>query len=420
MKAKREFSTSGDRAVKPFSRRSKDVFRLSKTLLLPSLVVLASLLLTSCKGADPKAGSEVAARVGSREITVRQVDSLIKQQMDQSGGGKTLSPAELVAARLTVLDNMIQEEAMFQKAQKESLEPDDNKVNQEVQKRKQDAHVTEEQYQDQLKQAGMTEGELRDKIRRELAINALRERERTRVSAPTDAEIDKYYSDHKNEFVAERGADISMIIVSPVNNGGEAGAEQKIKAIHEQLRSGTTDFATVAAQKSEDQQSALRGGQLGFASEAQLKQTFPSRPDIPATLMAMKEGQFTEPTKDNLAGTWYIFKLNRKQEQPQNLTLNDVRTDIINTITQQRQQILLQALVLITLAETSTKNMLAERIVQNPQSIVEMRPSQLLESSQSQQQAQPRIENQNQPAANTNRPAASAANANARPSNSNR
>ena len=42
MKAKREFSTSGDRAVKPFSRRSKAVFRLSKTIILPSLVVLSS------------------------------------------------------------------------------------------------------------------------------------------------------------------------------------------------------------------------------------------------------------------------------------------------------------------------------------------------------------------------------------------
>jgi parvulin-like peptidyl-prolyl isomerase len=358
--------------------------------------------------------------VGSREITVRQVDSLIKQQLDQSGGGKALSPAELVAARLTVLDSLIQEEAMFQKAQKEKLEPDDSKVNQDVQKRKQDAHVTEEQYQNQLKQAGMTEDELREKIRRDLAINALRERERTRVSAPTDAEIEKYYADHKAEFVAERGADISMIIVTPANNGGESGAEQKIKTIYEQLRSGTTDFATVAAQKSEDQQSALRGGQLGFASEAQLRQTFPSRPDIPSTLMAMKEGQFTEPIKDNLASNWYIFKLNRKQEQPQNLTLNDVRADIINTITQQRQQILLQALVMVTLAETTIKNLLAERVVQNPQSIVEMRPSQLLESTQNQQQPQPRIENQNQPAPSANRsPSTAAANANRGPSYSN-
>ena len=375
-----------------------------------TLVLFSSLLLAACKGAADQSSLEVAAKVGSKEIALKQVDSTIKQQLDASGGNASMTPAELVAARLSVLENLIQEEALFQKAQKETLVPDDTKVNQEVQKRKQDAQVTEEQYQNQIKEAGFTEQEVREKVRRELAINALRERERTRVSAPTDAEIEKYYNDHKAEFVAERGADISMIVVSPANNGGEAAAEQKIKGIYEQLR-GNTDFATVATQKSEDQASALRGGRLGFASEAGLRQTFPSRPDIPAKLMSLNEGQYTEPTKDNLSGAWYIFKLNRKQEQPQNLTLNDVRADIINTITQQRQQVLLNALIMVTLAESSVKNYLAERIVQNPQTIVEMRPSQLLLQA-TPKQPQPRIENENQPpsAGAANRPSASNAN----------
>ena len=380
------------------------MFRYLKPL---TLVLSSSLLLAACKGTSEKSPLEVAAKVGSREIALKQVDSTIKQQLDASGGSASMTPAELVAARLSVLDNLIQEEALFQKAQKESLVPDDTKVNQEVQKRKQDAQVTEEQYQNQIKEAGFTEEEVRDKIRRELAINALRERERTRINAPTDSEIEKYYTDHKAEFVAQRGADISMIVVSPANNGSEAAAEQKIKATYEQLR-GNSDFATVAAQKSEDQASALRGGRLGFASEAQLRQTFPSRPDVPAKLMALTEGQYTEPIKDNLAGAWYIFKLNRKQEQPQNLTLTDVRPDIINTITQQRQQVLLNALMLVTLTESTIKNYLAERIVQNPQSIIEMRPSQLLQQA-TPKQPQPRIENENQaaPAAGPNSPASS-------------
>ena len=373
-----------------------------------TIILLTSLELSACKSSADKPALEVAAKVGSKEIALKQVDSTIKQQLDASGGGASMTPAELVAARLSVLDNLIQEEALFQKAQKESLVPDDTKVNQEVQKRKQTANLTEDQYQNQIKEAGFTEEEVREKIRRELAIDALRERERTRVSAPTDAEIDKYYNDHKDQFVAERGADISMIVVTPANNGGEPGAEQKIKGIYEQLR-GNTDFATIAAQKSEDQASALRGGRLGFASEAGLRQTFPSRPELVAKLMSMSDGQYTEPIKDNLAGAWYIFKLNRKQEQPQNLTLNDVHADIINTITQQRQQVLLNALVMVTIAESSIKNYLAERIVQNPQTIVEMRPSQLLQQA-AQRQPQPRIENENQPAAAANRPAAANAN----------
>jgi len=377
--------------------------------LKPFTVVLSSsLLLAACKGTSDKSPLEVAAKVGSREIALKQVDSTIKQQLDASGGSASMSSAELVAARLSVLEKLIQEEALFQKAQKENLVPDDSKVNQEVQKRKQDAQVTEEQYQNQIKQAGFTEEEIRDQIRRQLAINELTERQKTRVNAPTDGDIEKYYSDHKAEFKAERGADISVIAVSPSNNGSEAGAEQKIRSIYAQLKSGA-DFATVASQKSEEQASAIRGGRLGFASEAGLKQSFAGVPDVATRIMSLTEGQYTEPVKDSNAGNWYIFKLNVKREAPQNLTLNDVRADIINTITQQRQQVLLNALVVVTLTETTTKNYLAERIVQNPQSIIEMRPSQLLQPSGQQQQAQPRIENENQaaPAAGPNRSASS-------------
>jgi parvulin-like peptidyl-prolyl isomerase len=384
------------------------VFRYLKPL---TVVLSSSLLLAACKGTSDKSPLEVAAKVGSREIALKQVDSTIKQQLDASGGSASMSSAELVAARLSVLEKLIQEEALFQKAQKENLVPDDSKVNQEVQKRKQDAQVTEEQYQNQIKQAGFTEEEIRDQIRRQLAINELTERQKTRVNAPTDGDIDKYYSDHKAEFKAERGADISVIAVSPSNNGSEAGAEQKIRSIYAQLKSGA-DFATIASQKSEEQASAIRGGRLGFASEAGLKQSFAGVPDVATRIMSLTEGQYTEPAKDSNAGNWYIFKLNVKREAPQNLTLNDVRADIINTITQQRQQVLLNALVVVTLTETTTKNYLAERIVQNPQSIIEMRPSQLLQPSGQQQQAQPRIENENQaaPAVGPNSPASSNAN----------
>ncbi len=381
------------------------MFRFLKPL---TLVLFCSLLLAACKSGSDKSTLEIAAKVGSHEITLKQVDSTIKQQLDANGSSASMTPPELVAARLSVLDNLIQEEALYQKAQKENLVPDDSKVNQEVQKRKQDANLTEEQYQNQIKQAGFTEEEVRDKVRREMAINELRERQKTRVNAPTDGDIEQHYADHKAEFRAERGADISVIAISPANNGSEAGAEQKIRAIYAQLRSGS-DFATVASQKSEEQASSIRGGRLGFASEAGLKQSFPGVPDIATRIMSLTEGQYTDPVKDNSAGNWYIFKLNVKREAPQNLTLNDVRPDIIKAITQQRQQVLLNALVLVTMAETTTKNYLAERIVQNPQSIVEMRPSQLLQQA-AQQQPQPRIENENGSVPSANRPASSGAN----------
>ncbi|MGA9771278.1 MAG: SurA N-terminal domain-containing protein [Blastocatellia bacterium] len=426
MKAKRKFNTGGSCAVKLFLRRSKVVFSSPKTVL--ALVVLSSLLIVSCKSSSSgNKDTEAVAKVGSHEILMKQVDNVIKQQLDAKGGG-TFTPGELVAARLSVLDNLIQEEALFQRAQKDNLVPDDNKVNQAIQKRKQDANLTEDQYQAQIKQAGLTEEEVRDQIRRELAIDALREAQRARVSQPTDAEIEKYYSEHQNELRAERGVDISVIATDPANNGaaddaiGEVQAEQKIKTIYDQLKGGS-DFATVASQRSEDSGTAMRAGALGFATEDQLKQIFPTRPELPPRLMSMTSGQFTEPLKDSVANRWYIIKVNQKIEQARNLTLNDVRANIINSITQQRQGVLLNALMLTAVNEAGVKNHLAERIVQNPQTIVEMRPSALLTNSQQPQQPQPRFENQNQAApasSNSNRASSSNANTGAARANANR
>jgi parvulin-like peptidyl-prolyl isomerase len=421
IKTDQKSSTACGLAVKPFLRRSIVVSNPLQVLLCITLVIVASAV-SACKDTTD-ANSDIAAKVGSRNISLKQVDTVIKEQLGGNSGA-SLAPAELVNARLTVIDSLIQEEALYQKAQQENLVPDDSKVTQEIQRRKQEAGWTEEQYQTQLKQAGLTDAEFREKVMRDLAISELRERERTRINPPTDEEIRKYFDENRSQFIAERGADISIIVADPANNGGtpddaigDGQAENKINSIHSQLKSGA-DFATIASQRSEDQ-SALRGGNLGFGSEAALRQSFPTRPEIPARLMSMTAGQLTEPVKDNLSGRWVIFKVNGKREQAQNLTFEDVRKTIVDTITQQRQQVLLTALVMVSRSEANVKNYLAERILTNPQAISQMRPSLLLEQSGStgqpqQQQPQPRIENQNQspPAANANRPPTPSANSN--------
>jgi parvulin-like peptidyl-prolyl isomerase len=379
---------------------------------IAALIVVLAIAAAACRSGN---GDQTAARVGSREITMKLVDSTLKEQIDANGGtASPLTPAELVAARLQALDSLIQKEALYEKAQRDSLVPDDNKVTQEIEKRKQDAHLTEEQYQTQLKQSGLTEAEWREQVKRTLAITALEDAQKARIKPPADADIQAYYNDHKNELIAERGADISTIITDP-SSGGEAAAEQRIRAIYDLLKGGA-DFATVALQRSEDPQSRAQGGNLGFGSEAALKQSFPTRPDIPQQLMSMSPGQYTAPTKDNGSGRWYIFKLNAKREQPQNLTLEDVRQQIVGKITQERQQVLLQSLMAVAMAEASIKNYLAEKIVQNPESIIMMRPSELLQpGTRSEQQATPRIENENQ-----NKPAARATSNSNRLRNSNK
>ncbi len=169
----------------------------------------------------------------------------------------------------------------------------------------------------------------------------------------------------------------------------------------------------------------MRDGNIGVANEASLRQTFSARPDIVDKILKLNPGQFTDPIRDKLSGKWYIFKVNNKRDTPLNLTLNDARQTIVDAITKQRQEILLNALTLVAIQEGSVKNLFAERIWKDPKAIVGMRPSALLEAATKnpQQQSQPRTENENSaaqsPAATTNSSAASNANSSAAP-NANR
>src|SRR5438552_16765491 len=102
----------------------------------------------------------------------------------------------------------------------------------------------------------------------------------------------------------------------------ETDAKVKVDNIYQQLKGGA-DFATVARAKSEDQ-SLARGGDIGFASEEELKQTgFP--PDVIAQLFGpMQAGRFTNPVRFGSAqypgGRWYIFKLQEKRLQTEKQT----------------------------------------------------------------------------------------------------
>ncbi|MGH9765095.1 MAG: SurA N-terminal domain-containing protein, partial [Blastocatellia bacterium] len=245
----------------------------SNVLKLAALLLLTAVAVLSGSCSSKNGPEDVAAKVGPNLITMDQVNSSVKQQLDSAGSTQgPLTPAELVSAQLSVLDNLIQTEALFLKAQQEKLVPDDGKVTEAIEKRKQDSKLTEDDFKKQLKQAGLDDNLLREQVKRDLAITALRDKEKSRVKPPTDEDIKKYFEDHRSDFVAERGADISVIVTDPASNGGaddavgEAAAEQKIRTLYEQLKSGR-DFATVAQQRSEDPSTAMKGGELGFGSE---------------------------------------------------------------------------------------------------------------------------------------------------------
>ena len=346
--------------------------RSSKLLTLSALITLIVAFGSACSSSSNSTESTVAATVNGRKIMSQEVERMIHQQ--SQGKESLLSAHDLAQARLQILDSLVQREVMFQRAEQEKLLPSEDEITNVINKQKQDSGMTDEEFERQLKTQNMTREALREEAKKDLAIQKLQEKYAGKITI-SDHEVEDFYVANKPRFVNERGVGLAAIIVDPADNSGqgiandakgEAAAKAKIDAVYQGLKAGTSDFATVARAQSEDAQSLLRGGDIGFASEDGLKQAGMPKELVDTFMGSMTVGSITEP---KLVGSrWYIFKLTDKRLQTENLTLESqgVRQQITVELTEQRKKILDAALLLVAMSEAKIVNNLAVGILNNP------------------------------------------------------
>jgi foldase protein PrsA len=330
-----------------------------------AVTCLAGLVLAGCStGGAPTNENMVAATVNGRNIMLSEVEQVINQQM--SGRQSQLSSLQMAQARLQVLDGLIKKEVLVQRAEKENLKPTEDEISQYINEAKRG--MSEEEFKRQLKAVNQTEEAFREEARKVLAIQKLQTKYTGDVKI-SEREVEEYYNKNRDAFTVGRGVELAEIVVDPRDNGAqddaksEAEAKLKIDSIYQQLKN--SDFAEVARAKSEDQ-SNINGGDIGFATEDQLKQA-----GFPATLIAqffgpMEVGGYTEPVEFN--GRWFIFKLKRKQLTAENRTLDTqgVRPEITELLRGQHQQVLNAALLEVAMREARIANNLAGNMLKNP------------------------------------------------------
>lgn len=339
-------------------------------------VAFGALLIAACSSGTESPSNTVAATVNGKKIMLAEVERLINQQVQ--GKQSQLSAHDLAQARLQVLDKLIQREVLFQRAEQEKLLPTEDQITTAINQQKQQAAMTDEEFARQLKEQNMTMEALRDDAKKDLAINSLQDKYAGKVTI-SDREVEDYYNANKTKFVNERGVSLAVIIVDPADNSaqgikddakGDADAKAKIDRLYQQLKGGPVDFATLARTKSEDAQSLARGGDIGFASEDGLRQAGLPKDLIDLFMGPMAVGGITEPKLVN--NRWYIFKLQDKRLQTENLTLESqtpqgsVRQQIAQELTNQRKEILNAALVTVAMSEAKIVNSFASSMLSNP------------------------------------------------------
>jgi parvulin-like peptidyl-prolyl isomerase len=380
--------------------------------------MVSALVLSGCAtGGTPSNDNMVAATVNGRNIMLQEVERGVNRQA--GGNPSLLSQLQLAQARLTVLDELIKREVLFQRAEREKVLPTEAQIDGAIAQQKEQTGMTQEDFEKGLKAQNMSMETLREEARKTLAITALQDKYSGKITI-SDREVEDFYNSNRESFKNQRGVALAMIMVDPADNAGtgiaddaknDADAKLKIDNIYQQLQGGA-DFATVARAKSEDINSLRGGGDIGFATEEDLRTNgFP--PELISNFFgSMQVGDYTQPS--NFRGKWYIFKLAEKRLQTENLTLDSpgVRQQITQGLTNQRKQILNAALLEVAINEARIVNNLAANMINNPGNLG-LRPAG--EGSTPQQAAAPAASPAASAPASSNSPAATSSPVTVRP-----
>ena len=263
---------------------------------LVTLFLLTGAALAGLAGCQRAPGPNVIATVNGKPIYRADLDKLYEASL--KGNQQKPSPQEVDIQRLNVLHQMIESEILQQQAAKLNLVASDEDVNAKLTEMK--APYTEEEFNQHLKELGITLDDLKKQIRENLTDNKLQNREIESKINVTDAEIRDYYVSHKADFdLIEPRYHIAWIFVTgasaqQTNNlqdnkaQGDADARKKIESLHNRLDSGQ-DFSALAIQFSEDPNTSSSGGDLGLVSQSQLK----AYPDMFNAVSKLKPDQYS-------------------------------------------------------------------------------------------------------------------------------
>lgn len=360
----------------------------NKTIKFSLLATVASLALffAACDSAvSPNLGpgvtnpNEVAATVDGTEIKMEEVERILKQQA--RGEESKLSPLELAAARLQVLDGLIQKQVLYQKAEAEKTVPSDQEVNAELNRLKTESGKSREQFEKELKQSGNTEESLKKTLKKDMAINKLVEKITGKIEPPKESEIEAFYNGNREAFKAKRGAQLAAIVIDPrkLNDAdtttNQVEAQQRAKEIGDRLLVRRADFATLAREFSEDPQTRARGGDWQYFTEDQMKQAFgPVFADF--VMNKMQTGEIF-PQAIVFEGKILIIKLQDKKlkDEDQTLETPGVREKITKALIDSRKQLLSQSYAAVAMSDAKIRNLLAEKVIENPNELSGARPA---------------------------------------------
>ncbi len=338
----------------------------SRRFVLLAIALAALTAACRSKPAAPPVSANAWAVVNGREITRDDVDKAYRRS---SQSAEPLSEDEAFAAKLAVLDDLIAQEVFLEKARALRIDIPAADLDKAYAEGRKD--IPEEAFQQELAKRNLTAADMREGLRRGMVVQKLFEQEVSSKVAVTDQEIAAFYEANKSRFNRTEDAyHVAQIVVTPVKEeqvtnrtGSDATtpmeAVAKYRMIMDRLKGGA-QFADVAADFSEDPQSAPRGGDLGFIPVSVI-QKYP--PQLRDAVLNAKPG--TAKAMGDRNGFVIVVVLGTDPAGQKDLTTPGVKNAITQSLKNGREQLLRSAYIDSLRNGAVVENLIAKRVVES-------------------------------------------------------
>jgi peptidyl-prolyl cis-trans isomerase C len=244
------------------------------------------------------AGSDVMARVNGHPILRRDFDLAV--QMQFRGRRNPVGLKELQAVRDRVLEGLIENELLYQKAIKSEAPVPDADVESEFQRIKEE-FASSDLFSATLKKNGVGEPEFKDQLRRSLLVTRFVDRQVVGDIQVPDEDVRRYYDQNPAEVNRKEAVRLAQILVRVPPDAApqaRAAAREKIEAILKEVKAGG-DFADLARKYSESR--GTRDGGTGWLVRGK------GPPAIEKSAFALQPGQTSDVVESRLG--FHILKV---------------------------------------------------------------------------------------------------------------
>lgn len=249
--------------------------------LSAAIVLSAEIFLAIPVSSAPKPIEKVVAVVNDEPIMASEVD----EQLALLVASRRVDPADTAMvseARHQILDQLIEERLIVDYAGKKGITVTDEQIEPQVQAAMDEVKARvgdDEKFKTELAKEGMTIDTLRDRyrvdIRKEAMAQRIIEREIRSQVKVTETDVDTFYKNNKAQLPVKPATfNLAHILIIPrPDDARRAGARARSEKALKRLEAGEA-WEKVAAEESEDPNSAPNGGMLGEAKEGDFDPAF--------------------------------------------------------------------------------------------------------------------------------------------------